>query len=175
MKSIAKKFTSVLVAAALVPAVALSPSLASADPAEDPRYEAALDEALNLVQISEDSQDERWFVNEEGYVQLINRGIASGVQTLSDLPESYTAPYTEVKFQGSTQSCWTFAAIGSLESAALKQQQVSDPVSSEPNYAEAQVVYGTFNGRTGDGTLDGEEIIASDNDSYMTFDNAHVR
>ena len=128
MKSIAKKFTSVLVAAALVPAVALSPSLASADPAEDP-------EALNLVQISEDSQDERWFVNEEGYVQLINRGIASGVQTLSDLPESYTAPYTEVKFQGSTQSCWTFAAIGSLESAALKQQQVSDPVSSEPNYA----------------------------------------
>lgn len=173
MKSIAKKFTSVLVAAALVPAVALPPSLASADPAEDPRYEAALDEALNLVQISEDSQDERWFVNEEGYVQLINRGIASGVQTLSDLPESYTAPYTEVKFQGSTQSCWTFAAIGSLESAALKQQQVSDPVRSEPNYAEAQVVYGTFNGRTGDGTLDGEEIIASDNDSYMTFDNAY--
>lgn len=170
MRSIAKKITSVLLAAALVPAVALSPSLASADPAEDPRYDTALDEALNLVHVSEDSQNERWFVNEAGYVQFINRGLSSGTQTLSDLPESYTAPYTEIKNQGQAQSCWAFAVIGSLESATLKQQGASAQVSAEPNYAEAQVVYGAFNGRTEDGKPDGKEVIASDNDHLISAD-----
>lgn len=68
------------------------------------------------------------------------------------------------------ESCWAFSAIASFESAYLKQRGMDEQGTDAVDFSEAQAVYGTFNGKTGDGTVSGAELADSDNDHLVASD-----
>ena len=168
-----------LLAAALLPAAAMaSPRTdASGDNAE---HEAAIQIINEIAAKSAARNAERTYVTEDGFELYLGSPSAEtgGARALSVLPEKYTAPYTSIKNQGTTGSCWSFASIAALESARLVQQGISSEGGTEVDWSEAHLVFGTFNGEREGNTLDGEELETSGNDHqsvqdpYYGFDTA---
>ena len=149
-------------------AVSLSPAVALAESRQDATYEAAVEDLRPLVADALAFNAQRTFLSENG-AELFLEGEAAdpGIVANALLPSAYTAPYTSVKDQGETGSCWAFGAIASLESARMVQQGISSAGGDELNWSEAQLAYGAFNGQTDDGTLDGNELTTSDNDHMI--------
>lgn len=140
----------------------------------DASYDAAVIQLSSLADEIQAQAQEGMFVDEDGYVVRTEpQAIASVASARTSLPESYTAPYTSVKNQGAANSCWSFASIASLESAYLAQSGLTGAGSSAIDLSEAQVVYGTYNGETADGTPDGEELQVSGNDHSLAFDGCY--
>ncbi len=146
----------------------LSPAVALAESRQDATYEAAVEDLRPLVADALALNAQRTFLSENGAELFLEDEAAdSGIVANALLPSAYTAPYTSVKDQGDTGSCWAFGAIASLESARMVQQGISSAGGDELNWSEAQLAYGAFNGQTDDGTLNGNELTASDNDHMI--------
>lgn len=170
---VSRAILATLLAAASVPVGGLA---AFAEPSEDAPYSEAVDRLADQLQAASDLDDSLTYVNENGYeVRLdgddaaLPDDAAQGAARQS-LPESYIAPYTSVKDQGVLESCWAFSAIASFESAYLKQRGMDEQGTDAVDFSEAQAVYGTFNGKTGDGTVSGAELADSDNDHLVASD-----
>lgn len=152
---------------AFVLACGLMPITALAEETADAGYNEAAANLASRIEQSVESQQQNYRINEDGYAYAIADTSASAVNeisTFSSLPESYTAPYTEVKNQGALNSCWAFAAIASMESSYLQRNGISEAGSDAIDLSEAQLVYGTFNGATEGGVPDAPDIQSSGND-----------
>lgn len=170
---VSRAILATLLAAASVPVGGLA---AFAEPSEDAPYSEAVDRLADQLQAASDLDDSLTYVNENGYeVRLDGDDAALPDDAAQEaarqsLPESYIAPYTSVKDQGVLESCWAFSAIASFESAYLKQRGMDEQGTDAVDFSEAQAVYGTFNGKTGDGTVSGAELTDSDNDHLVASD-----
>lgn len=170
---VSRAILATLLAAASVPVGGLA---AFAEPSEDAPYSEAVDRLADQLQAASDLDDSLTYVNENGYEVRLDGDDAAlpddAAQSAArqSLPESYIAPYTSVKDQGVLESCWAFSAIASFESAYLKQRGMDEQGTDAVDFSEAQAVYGTFNGKTGDGTVSGAELTDSDNDHLVASD-----
>lgn len=170
---VSRAILATLLAAASVPVGGLA---AFAEPSEDAPYSEAVERLADQLQAASDLDDSLTYVNENGYeVRLDGDDAALPDDAAQEaarqsLPESYIAPYTSVKDQGVLESCWAFSAIASFESAYLKQRGMDEQGTDAVDFSEAQAVYGTFNGKTGDGTVSGAELTDSDNDHLVASD-----
>lgn len=170
---VSRAILATLLAAASVPVGGLA---AFAEPSEDAPYSEAVERLADQLQAASDLDDSLTYVNENGYeVRLDGDDAALPDDAAQEaarqsLPESYIAPYTSMKDQGVLESCWAFSAIASFESAYLKQRGMDEQGTDAVDFSEAQAVYGTFNGKTGDGTVSGAELADSDNDHLVASD-----
>lgn len=154
-------------------ACGLMPVAAFAQPISDEAYAAAVKALAAEAQESWEAEKAKTFVNAHGYVQRIEQPQeenAAAPRAAMDLPVRYTAPYTSVKNQGITESCWAFASIASAESSYLVQHRITDAASDAVDFSEAQVVYGSFNGKTEDGKPGTAEVEESWNDHLSAVD-----
>lgn len=154
--------------------LAVSPVAAVAAPVSDGSYQAAVDALAASLERSQDVQRGRVIRLGDGTVVPVDRSRPSAalVHPLSALPESHLSSYSSIKSQvGNT--CWAYATVGALESSLLAQRGVGGQGSDAVDFSEAQVVYGTYNGATEDGTPDGAEKTDSDNDHFVTDDGAY--
>lgn len=158
---------------AFVLACGLMPAAALAQPVSDEMYAAAVKALAAEAQESWDAQESQTFVNAHGYVQRIEQPqdeSAATARATANLPTSYSAPYTSVKNQGITETCWAFASIASAESSYLAQHGITEAASDAIDFSEAQVVYGSLNGKTEDGKPGTAEIDESWNDHLSAVD-----
>ncbi len=154
-------------------ACGLMPAAAFAQPVSDEMYAAAVKALAAEAQESWEAEKAKTFVNAHGYVQRIEQPQeenAAAPRAAMDLPVRYTAPYTSVKNQGITESCWAFASIASAESSYLVQHRIAETASDAVDFSEAQVVYGSLNGKTVDGKLGTAEVEESWNDHLSAVD-----
>ena len=165
----------IVISAALMTALGLgAPTTAVAAP-HDAAYEAAAERIAAGIERSLIEQEAHRVVTGSGRVlSIVDPGdVETSVDTLSTLPTSYTAPYTSVKNQGITNSCWAYAAIGALESSWMAVNGIAGERSDAIDLSEAQLVYTAFNGETVDGTLAGALSGASDNDHYIATEGCY--
>lgn len=151
-----------------------SPVAAVAAPVSDESYQAAVDALAASIGRSQDVQRGRVLKLSDGTVVPVDRSRPSAalVRSLSALPESHLSPYSSIKSQvGNT--CWAYATVGALESSYMAQVGVGGQGSDAVDFSEAQVVYGSYNGATEDGTPGGAEKTDSDNDHFITDDEAY--
>lgn len=151
-----------------------SPVAAVAAPVSDGSYQAAVDALAASIGRSQDVQRGRVIRLGDGTVVPVDRSRPSAalVRSLSALPESHLSPYSSIKSQvGNT--CWAYSTVGALESSYMAQRGIGGQGSNAVDFSEAQVVYGSYNGATEDGTPDGAEKTDSGNDHFVTDDGAY--
>lgn len=157
-----------------VAAMAFSPVSALAATG-DASYASAVEQLEETLDASRSLNEEMCRVREDGAIIMLNRaGSYSGAASLQiDVPISYISSFASVKDQRTLNSCWAYAGISSLESSYLLQHGINAQRTDAIDFSEAQVVFGTFNGETSDGSLTGEQLQTADNDHLIAYDGAY--
>lgn len=157
-----------------VAAMAFSPVSALADTG-DASYASAVEQLEETLDASRSLNEEMCRVREDGAIIMLNRaGSYSGAASLQiDVPISHISSFASVKDQRTLNSCWAYAGISSLESSYLLQHGIDAQRTDAVDFSEAQVVFGTFNGETSDGSLTGEQLQTADNDHLIAYDGAY--